>query len=87
MARFARDCQDAFRDVVWKLQFTLGPDTGKSLIEGAYLSQSIHELIVWKFCSGLGTSNWYSFGGRDWGRATRQECQVPGKKFSFENAQ
>ena len=42
MARFARDCQDAFRDVVWKLQFTLGPDTGKSLFEAAYFAQRIH---------------------------------------------
>ena len=27
MCRFAKDCQEAFQEVVWKLQVTLGPDT------------------------------------------------------------
>ena len=28
MARFAKGCHEAFREVVWKLQISLGPDTG-----------------------------------------------------------
>ena len=29
MARFAMDCQDAFRDISSRLQITLGPGTGE----------------------------------------------------------
>lgn len=30
LARFAMECQDAFRDIASKLQISLGPDTGES---------------------------------------------------------
>lgn len=31
MSRFAKDILQAFQEVMWKLQVTLGPDTGKHI--------------------------------------------------------
>ena len=37
MARFARECHTAFRELSWKLQITLGPDTGKAITPDSLL--------------------------------------------------